>query len=349
MDINENKYLDLENSVSEEISPYNKNYPIIFLSNSIKTSLTQAQTVVNKLYETFVQEIPALSQIEQSLEKGCRYVVDINESTIDSIDKGKIKLSTNKYGEMVAQIRKNNGHYGSKLPIKKELFSKGIDPVQMSNAIQMKALQSQVKMISDQINVIDQSVREILQGQQNDRIALYYSGMSLYLESKNISDNEMKKALIVQSLKTLSEATFQLILTMKSGIQYLASEKYKSEKGKNVELIDKRMKSINESFVFIHQATMLRAGIYCEEGELSAMANVLDEYSHFISKTVTNNADLLAQCDVSDDGTEDGLWKSRKRLKLDVSDLTKQFKMPEKTVYIGISKEDENGKSKGMY
>jgi len=34
-----------------------------------------------------------------------------------------------KASPMVAQVREDNGHYGSKLPIKKEVFAKGIDPV----------------------------------------------------------------------------------------------------------------------------------------------------------------------------------------------------------------------------
>ncbi len=35
---------------------------------------------------------------------------------------------------------------------------------------------------------------------------------------------------------------------------------------------------------------MLRAGIYCNEGELAAMSTVLNEYSYFIEGTVAKNA-----------------------------------------------------------
>ena len=101
--------------------------------------------------------------------------------------------------------------------IKKEVFAKGIDPVQMANALQMKALQEQVQQIANQIAVIDHSIREVIQGQQNDRI-----GLALYLEARNVSNVEMKRALMAQSLRALSEATFQLVLTMQSDIKYLA-------------------------------------------------------------------------------------------------------------------------------
>lgn len=335
-----NAYLDLKSPISEEISPYDAAYPVMLLSNGLKSRLAQALSVANEVYKAVVKEAPAIAHVQQSLKKGYRYVIDATENTLEAIENGKIKLSTDKSGKMFAQIREDNGHYGSKLHIKKELFCKGIDPVQMANVLQMKALQAQIQMISDQINVIDQSVRAVLQGQQNDRIGLYYSGMALYLESRSIADDEMKKALMAHSLRALSEATFQLTLTMQSDIQYLVDKKFKSAKGKSVELIDDHMRSINQSFVFIHQATMLRSGIYCNQGELEAMSIVLNEYSHFIEGTVANNAALLAQCDTTDNGTEEGVWKSRRRLKLNVSDFAKQLKMPEKTVYIGISKED---------
>ena len=128
---------------------------------------------------------------------------------------------------------------------------------------------------------------------------------------------------------------------MQSDIKYLAEGDYKTGKGKSVELIDKRIDSINQSFAFIHQATMLRAGIYCNEGELSAMSTVLNEYSYFIDSTIAKNAGMLAQCDRTDTGTDKGVWKTRAKLKLEVSEFNKQLNAPDKTIYLGVSKENE--------
>ena len=337
----EDTYVDLKSPILAEISPYDSEYPIMLLSKGLKNRLAEAQVMADEVYKTVVREAPELAQVHKSLKKGYRYVVDATDSTLEAIDSGGIKLVTDKSGNMFSQIRKANGHFGLKIPIKKENFREGINPVQIANALQMKALQSQIQQISDQISVIGESVKEVLQGQQNDRIGLYYSGMALYLESKSVIDNDMKKALMAQSLRALSESTFQLTLTMQSDIQYLINEDYKVEKGKSVELIDNRMRSITQSFAFIHQATMLRAGIYCNQGELPAMSTVLNEYSHLIEGTIACNAGLLAQCDTTDDGTEEGVWKSKTKFKLDVSDLNKQLNLQEKTVYINILEEDK--------
>lgn len=337
----ENRYMDLSSPVSDDLSPHDAAYPVKLLSNGLKLKLAQAENVVENVYKAVAKASPMVAQVYEATKKGYRYVVDATESTLDAIESGKIKLTTENSGKMYAQIREANGHYGSKLPIKKDVFAKGIDPVKMANTLQMKALQEQIQQIADQIAVIDHRVREVIQGQQNDRIGLYYSGLTLYLEARDVNDPQMKKALIAQSLRALSDATFQLGLKMQSDIKYLADGAYKVDKGNSVGLIDSRMNSINQSFAFIHQATMLRAGIYCNEGELTAMSTVLNEYSHFIHGTVAKNAGLLAQCDIKDTGTEKGVWKSRAKLKLDVSEFKRQLNTPDKTIYLGVLKENE--------
>ena len=160
---------------------------------------------------------------------------------LKAIESGAVKLSVEKSGKMMAQIRDANGRYGEKLPIRKEYFKKGIDSAQMANALQMQALQEQLSQITDQIQVINHSVVRVLEGQQNDRIAQYYSGLALYAESRLVTDSAMQKALVAQSLKALAEATFELTLTMQSDIKHLANRDGKHVKGKRIEYIDEHM------------------------------------------------------------------------------------------------------------
>lgn len=322
----------------QDLSPYDVSYPVSLLSNGIKTTLDHAQMVAQNVYRAVVREMPAMTQIQQAMDKGYRYVVDISESTLNALESGALKL-TQENGRTYAQLR-INGKYGSKLPIKKELFRKGIDPTQMANALQMQALQDQIQDIAHQLFLIDSSVREVLQGQQNDRIGLYYSGLSLFLESNYLSDVGLRNALQAQALRALAEATFQLKLTLESNIKYIEQKEFEKAKGKRKDLILEHMNSINQSFAFIHQATMLRAGIYCHLGEHSSMARVLEEYSHFIDTDIAQNALLLSQYDINDNGTSTGLWASRSQLKLDVADLTNALNCPREVLYIGLAKEE---------
>lgn len=333
----EEKRFDLGELDMQEISPYDVSYPVVLLTYGIKKQLELAQLVAQNIYQAVIREMPALTQIPRAMDKGCRYVVDASESTLKAIECGALKL-TQENGKTYAQLRVN-GKYGSKLPIKKEVFRKGIDPTQIANALQMQALQDQIQEVTNQLVLIESSVREVLQGQQNDRIGLYYSGLSLFLESRNVSDISFRSALQAQALRALAESTFQLKLTMQSDIRYIEQEEYNKTKGKRKELILEHMNSINQSFAFIHQATILRAGIYCSLGEYCAMAQVLEEYSYFIENDVSKNATLLSQHDSTDDGTETGLWASRSQLKLDVTEFSRAINNPQKTLYLGMEKE----------
>jgi hypothetical protein len=335
---NESNAVEIVEVPTHEINPYDVSYPVALLSNGIQRELTQAQAAMQSIYRVVVKELPVLTEVKQAMAKGCRYVVDASESTLNAIESGALKL-TQENGRTYAQLRVN-GKYGSKLPIKKETFRKGIDPTQVANALQMQALQDQIQAVTDQLVLIDGSVREVLQGQQNDRIGLYYSGLTLFLESRNVSDAGLRNALQAQALRSLTESTFQLKLTMESDIRYIAQKEYEKAKGKRKELIISHMNSINQSFAFIHQATMLRAGIYCDIGEHASMAHVLEEYSYFIDTVVAKNAGLLSQYDMHDDGTETGLWAGRSQLKLDTADLVKALSNPKKTLYLGIATEE---------
>ena len=327
----------------EELSVYDVNFPTRFFNSTVVTRLEQTESVLAKIYNAVLSDVSVGSQIRQATKKGFRLVVDATESTLDAIDKGKIKLTTEKSGKTFAQVRKSNGRYGEKLPIKKEVFSKGIDPVQMANSLQMKALQDQIMEITEQIECINYSVQEVLRGQQNDRIGLYYSGAALFLEARNITNSELRQSLLIQALKALSDSTFQLTLKMQSDIKYIVDEEYENAKGKNSrkKLVATRINDINQCFAFIHQATMLKAGTYCEMGELLSMATVLDEYSSFISNTIAPYASLLSQYDKSDTGAEDGLWKSRAKLYLNTSDFTQRLKACETTLYLDVLGDEE--------
>ena len=141
----ENGYLDLLSQVSNDISPFDAAYPVELLSNGLKLKLDQAENVVINIFKEVAKVSPMVAQVREATKKGYKYVVDATESTLEAIESGKIKLTTENSGKMYAQIREANGHYGSKLPIKKDVFAKGIDPIQMANALQMKALQDQVQ------------------------------------------------------------------------------------------------------------------------------------------------------------------------------------------------------------
>lgn len=319
------------------LSPYDPSYPISLLSEGLNLGIVEAENTAKEIYNKVVSWAPAGAQLKQ-IKKTAHYVVDMSEETMKAIEEGTIKLSTNKKGEIFAQLM-NENHFGDKLPIKKEDLVTGLNPATMAMAMQMKAMQDQLAALTEQIGQIDRNVKDVLQGQQNDRIAQYYTGAALYAEATCLGDNDMRRALIAQAMQALSDASFKLRLNMKADIQYLASKEYKDAKKQRTRLIDERMNRINQEFAYIHQAALLKAAIYCNEKEYAAMSEVLDEYSHFIKINVASNAEMLAQCDVSDNSATKGAWATRAQWKLDTSELREKLASKEKTLYISCEGE----------
>lgn len=319
---------------AQEIASPDDRSPLALLSTAIRKNCNEADSAIADIVKAVERQAPDMAQISKAADKGFRLVVDASDETLQAIDRGDIKLTTDKMGNTFAQMKRSDGRYGKKLPIKREEFSQGIDPVQAANAMQVKALQEQLDEIAEQITVIDGRVKEALRGQQNDRIGLFRSGMSLYLEAREVSDEGLRKLLVAQSLRALSDATAQLDLELQEDVAYLANGEYRKAKGKRAELIDEKMASINRCFPVLHQASVARAAIYCEQGEVKAMASALEAYSRLIEQTVGSRAGLLAEFDVSDDGTDRGVWRSRAALQLDVSALSKALSAPEKTFYL---------------
>lgn len=325
----------------ETISLYDDNYPVKLLSNGLNNVLNLANIAVEKVYKSVSKHASDMAQIPRALTKDFKLVLDVTDDVKKKIATGELKLTVENGGKTYAQFR-NGSRYGKKIPVKKEEFCQGIDPVQMANAMQMRAIQSQLENMTEQLSLIDSSARQILQGQQNDRIAMYYSGLSLYLEAKNISDDVMKKQLIAQALRALNEATFQLNLNLKSEIEYLKRKEFKKHKKNSVELIDEKINNINQSFKYINQASLLRAGIYCELGELTAMTSVLNEYSKFIKERIAGNAELLVECDVADTGLPKSGWKARANLHLDMDDISRKIEQKDKVLYLTMEEKDND-------
>lgn len=321
-----------DNIAMIDVSPYDISFPMMLLSEAFNFQLDKAEKVAVKICDEIAKQVPEYFDVGEFEEDKIRIVVDVSEDTLKDIHEGRIKL-VEENGRMFAQLREN-GRYASKLPVKEEVYSKDWDLGQATIALQLKGIQESLVSVSKQLSMIDERVREVINGQQNNRLGIYYSGVALYIESTYISDLEMKNALISQAVRALTESIFQMTLTMQSDIRYLKNKEYEAQKKRRLEFIKEKMNSINECFLVVHQASILKAGIYCSQGEVLAASAVLEEYSKFINGTVSDNAELLAQCDIADTGTEYGVWKSRARLKFDVSKFMKQLKTSNKVVYI---------------
>ena len=214
-----------------EISPYDESFPIKLLSDAFDMQIDRAEKTSARIYEDVVKNAMNFNVPELQGEEKSRLVVDASEETLEGIHDGKIKL-VEEHGKLYAQLREN-GKYGSKLPIKEEVYQDGGNAEQIAIAMQLQSIQETLAVVTKQLEVIDERVQEVLCGQQTDRLGVYYSGVALFIESTCVSNEEMRKNILSQSIRALSEAIFQMTLLMQSDIKYLYNKEYEKQKKKN--------------------------------------------------------------------------------------------------------------------
>ena len=277
------------------------------LETVVKTKAEMAKTTI----EEAAQAVCTMEAAQGALSKDVRYVVDMSDTAKQALRSGAIKFDINDKGEMFAQIRKANGQFGEKFPIKEELAAKGIDPLQMQVAMQVQAIQDQLREIMDVLQGIEEIVSEIKQGQHGDRLGLCHSGRLLFLESLEVSDKTLRSLLESQALKSLSDGAGQLMQEIAVNVRYLAEGKYKSKKGGQKAAIAERLAEIRASLDAVNASVAIKAAIYYNEGETGALARTLETYAEFINGSIAQWAGTLAELDESEKLPKGGFWEQK--------------------------------------
>lgn len=325
-----------DNLVFDMLSLFDEQFDIRDFKNSVMETENQSDVVLHKTKHSIQSAI----HNAENLEDKAKYVVDMDDDILDSIEKGNLKLVTSKDGNIYAQLRNSNGKFGERLPIKRELEESGITANELQMSLQVKAIEEQLHKIVDVLADIDVKVTGVLQGQHNDRKGLFYSGLSLFIEAKQVGDEQLKKEMIAQALKSLNDANYQMIQEIRSGIGYLVTEQYKKSK-RSASVIDEKISEIYKCYEVVYRAAFVKAAIYQDCGELSAMLTAIDEYGRFIQRMIVPFAGRLSELDRNNRLIESGTWGTMAKTLEGCSELKQKLAM--QRVYQLCAEDMENG------
>lgn len=289
-----------EKNTDSYLSLYDSQFSIAAFNNSLRNSETKSRSIIDSVKE-------AIIKAQAKGDDEIKYVVDMSDEIKEAIEKGEMKLVQEKGGEFFAQIRKANGQYGAKLPIKKELASKGLTPQELQMALQMEAIREQLKDIIDSLQEIEGKVTDVIQGQKNDRVGLFYSGLSLYIEASAVQDEMLRKQITAQALKSINDSNSQMIQDLKTNLEYLVNKKYMKTK-KPTEKIEEHLNNIQQCYDVIYRASFLKAMIYQENNELGPMITCIDEYARFVESLISPYVGRLSELDKNSKFIDEGAW-----------------------------------------
>lgn len=285
----------------ELLDLYSDQFSIDSFKDNIKVKSNESNEIINTV-------VKAASNKEGD---DVKLIVNLSDEMKEAYKNGDIKLDTNKNGEMYAQIRKN-GKYGKKLSISEEVNDNGLSNSDIAFAMEINAIKEQLNEMIDALKDIETYVIEVVHGLHNDRIGLFYSGLSTYMEASQVTDVSLKNLLISQSIKSINDSQAQVMQEFKNDVKYLLNHEYENNKNqKRHKIIKEKMDNIHICFETIYRATMLKAMIYFDIKQLPAMFMSLEEYGRFIEQIVKPNASKLVEFDNREDKLINTIWEKR--------------------------------------
>ncbi len=290
---------DNENQVFGLLSLFDEQFTFETFSESVQAAEHEADSILVK----------AKLAVEKAIKReddDYKLVVELDDDTKNKLKTGEAELVMEN-GKVFAQLRDEKKKYGKKLSITEELADEGITSDALQSAIQMEAIRQQLETIVERMKVIEEHLTDVIHGQRNDRIGLFYSGLSLYAEACSVGDEFLKKQLVAQSLRSISDANSQMIQEIRQCVAYLVNEQYKSSKQK-LQRIDEHLSTIRQCYDIVFRAALLKAWIYQQNGEIGAMVTAIGEYGRFIEKLVVPYAGKLSELDSSDRFIKQGTW-----------------------------------------
>ena len=268
------------------------------------SAFSKAEVVSESVLSLTRSAVQKAFDIDSANEK---FVVDMDDGLKESIESGAVELVTSKTGEIYAQLRNAKGRFGKPIPIKKELAEEGVTVDALQMAIQIEAIKAQLQIIIDGMREIESHVTDVIQGQRNDRIGLFYSGLSLYVEARSIRDNVLRKHIVAQALQSISNANSQMIQDIRTSVRYLLTEQYRNSKDMTAK-IDENLTIINQCYDVVYRASFLKAAIYQDNGEVESMLTAIDEYGRFVEKMIVPYVGRLSELDKKNKFIEKGTW-----------------------------------------
>ena len=309
----------------------------------LRQEMSERKTYSDSIIDAAADAVAGGSYIRDLMKasEDVKYEVVLSSEIKEAIKEGSKKFDSNKAGEIFAQIRDADGRLSKKIPIREIPEGVGINPVELSNALRMKAIEEKLDSIVDTLEVIEIGIKGVLAGQENDRIALYFSGINLYREAIQVQDHMLRSLVMSQAIKTISDAYSQESQSIKADVEYLISGKHLSLK-KPKDEIEKRLSSINKCFQIVHKAAVFKAGIYYKNGEVGAMLEVLDEYGRFLNKTIAPNVGKLAEMDQREKFIDGSSWSRKANFTESIAEI--KLMIPEQQ-YLPIG-ENSNGQER---
>lgn len=152
-----------------------------------------------------IRQVPAILEVVKKLSEGKTYKAYISPDILDRINNGSAKFAHRDNGLLGANILDAETgkiiHNASLMEVTPDL---------LSSLIQL-GIQQTLADIVHRLEVLDEKITDVLQGQINDRLAEVESGIHIYEQAIVASNPDIRRELTVSAIQKLNDGRNKLI------------------------------------------------------------------------------------------------------------------------------------------
>lgn len=269
----------------EEWNPYSAELiPIPLEDNRVLIHYFGKFEMLAKIFPSLAENIKALLPDEKV------FAARLDSFTMGLIEKGELKFSLDKNGELLPTLR---GSKGWAKNIRLEEMDLSPDLAQTLSNLTTHALMAQTM---DAIGAIEESIKELKAEFQSDRIAIAESSRDKLLQAQSIHDTRLREAALLNAINSATDAKRQLMRSFEAELRAVDSDYGKS-------MIDhiRSFKDTNDqkaiiafqNLIAITNAVQIECEGYMMLGEYEAGKKCLAQFKSFIENAHLDDRDTL--------------------------------------------------------
>lgn len=179
------------------IGPYSpQKQPLIDLYQKKRQGLIQ-----------LLRQAPSFVQLATTLSEGTTYQAHIAPEVLERLRDGTARFGMRDSGFFSANILDNETG-----KIIHNVSLRQVNP-DLLNSLNQLAVQQTLAKIVQKLEVIDEKITDVLQGQQNDRLADIQSGVDIYEQAIVATDLETRRGLLINAIQNLSDGRNKLLMS----------------------------------------------------------------------------------------------------------------------------------------
>lgn len=292
---------DVENTGEEyfyEISEHFSNIPDI-AQPLIKTAKATLSKIEQMLYSA-----PAFINAVRSSIPDVTFQAVLTGKQKAQLADGALQLMTRKDGSLLANlVNPKTNKIVSTISLERVKLNPEITQAMTSYTTQM-----QMAQIAEQIQLVQVTVEEVRQGQENDRLATAYSCQQKLLQAMKIQNPELRSKALLMLAFNAEDSRNLLMQSQTSNLAFIKSQPDtfwgKLLSGAKQDKIDGRMEEIRDSICAVNMGSLVAAMAYEEMGEQAAARQSLQYYADYIRKSYLDTPNFIERLDSLYNSTE---------------------------------------------